>query len=247
MKLSVSSIKTYEQCPRKWYFTYVLRQPRKEWPHLELGKFVHDVLEKFHNRASDDPEEWPGLMAEICNSSVSEFNLSPEHRVLSQEMLATYLAVLKEHGMPNVMANEQDFYIHLEDDLVIRGYIDRIDRSDKGYIVQDYKAGKSAYLDEFQLLVYGLYLLEQDPNLEKYKGAYIMLKEGSKEIPYTFTRTDLDRVVQKIRNIAKEIRADKTWDPRPSFLCNYCDFEDICPATQREEEWSQKSSFQKDK
>lgn len=93
-----------------------------------------------------------------------------------------------------------------------------------------HNTGKSKYLDEFQLLVYGLFLREQNPQLERYKASYIVLGEGSKNIQYLFTRTDVDRVLEKIKKIATHIETDKTWEPKPSFLCKWCDFEDICPA-----------------
>lgn len=99
----------------------------------------------------------------------------------------------------------------------------------KGMILT-HNTGKSKYLDEFQLLVYGIYLLDAHPELEHFKGTYIVLSEN-KEIPYTFTRTDVERCKAEILDVAKQIREDKTWDPKPQFLCSYCDFEAICPAT----------------
>ena len=119
-----------------------------------------------------------------------------------------------------------------------------------GFVVT-HNTGKSKYLDEFQLLIYGKALLETEPNLEFFKGDYIMLGENCKHLPYTFSRTDIDRTVLKIKKIAEDIRADQTWEPKPSFLCGWCDFEDICPAVKprkrpsakSDASWSQTSSF----
>lgn len=247
LKLSASSIKTYEQCPRKWYYTYIERRPRKKWEHLDLGNFVHDALEEFHNEAPKKKrEEWPALMTAACEKFLTEYHLSVESQKKAKEMLATYLSILGEEGLPPVLANEQEFKLFIEDENIqIRGFIDRIDQDEDGFALRDYKTGKSAYLDEFQLLVYGLYLLDEYGDIERFKGSYIMLKEGSKHISYTFTKTDLDRCLNKIKQIARQIRAEKTWDPRPQFLCSYCDFEEVCPATEakRSQSWSQKSTL----
>ena len=246
LKLSVSSIKTYEQCPRKWFFSYKEKHPRREWAHLFLGTFVHEVLEDFHNSLLQNPDqEWAGLMTHIFKECLAKKNdkpepdgtfkpkhpLTKETKLKAHEMLVVYLKVLKRDGLPNVIANERDFSYEISPNLTIRGFIDRIDLDNEGnYIVQDYKSGRSKYLDEFQLLVYGLALLEEAPDLEKFKGSYIMLGEGSKKLQYVFSRTDIDRVVEKIKKVADKIQSDKTWEPKPAFLCKWCDFEAICPA-----------------
>jgi CRISPR/Cas system-associated exonuclease Cas4 (RecB family) len=249
LKLSASSIKTFEQCPRKYYYNYIERRPRKSWPHLDLGNFVHEVLEKFHIQAIDKPRgDWPGIMTKACEKALPSFHLIPDHQVRAQDMLGTYLAMIGENGMPPVLANEQAFKITWEEDnIMLRGYIDRIDKDESGYRILDYKSGKSKYLDEFQLLVYGLYLISTDDEVEKFKGTYLMLGEKSKEISYTFTKTDLERCANKIKHIAKQIRGEKTWEPKPQFLCSYCDFEEVCPATaeRRKAQWKQKSTYKR--
>lgn len=93
-----------------------------------------------------------------------------------------------------------------------------------------HNTGQSKYLDEFQLLVYGIPLMDNHPELERYRASYLALKEDMKEISYTFTRTDVERTKEKIREIAKKIREDITWAPKPQFLCKYCDFETVCDA-----------------
>ena len=236
LKLSASSIKTYEQCPRKWYFTYVTKEPKKDWPHLALGNFVHKVLELFHERVMNEgapTDLWGALLSETCKKVVGDFKLSKEHKVSSKDMLNKYLALIKAKP-PDVVSNEQNFSIQLTEDTLIRGFIDRIDRDvERGYDIVDYKTGKSKYLDEFQLLVYGLYLLETYPDLLHFRGTYIALVEGPKIITYTFTKTDIERCREDILLVADKIRNDRTWEPKPQFLCSYCDFESICPAVQQ--------------
>lgn len=100
----------------------------------------------------------------------------------------------------------------------------------EGMIVT-HNTGKSKYLDSFQLLVYGIPLIHQDPKLEWYKGSYLVLKENMKMLSYKFSRKDVESTINKIEDVARQIREDKTWEPRPQFLCNYCDFQSICDAS----------------
>lgn len=242
LKLSVSAIKTYEQCPRKYFYNYIERPDVEKvpWPHLQLGLFLHDVLEGFHNiLLKDDAIEWPDLMSVMCKRMVKKYNLTKEQKGMAKEMLKNYLGKLDKNGLPNVVANEEEFYFNIDDDVIIRGFIDRIDLEEKEdgkrYEVVDYKSGSSRYLDEFQLLVYGVYLLHKYPDLELFKGTYIVLSEECKSISYNFTNTDVNRVRDKIIRVANEIKTDQTWEPKPQFLCKYCDYNKICPASPHKE------------
>lgn len=112
-----------------------------------------------------------------------------------------------------------------------------VDADDSLYLcgegfIPTHNTGKSKYLDPFQLLVYGIPLIEENPHLESYQGSYLALKED-KVITYRFTKDDVEDVKDKIRQVANMIRTDKTWEPNPQFLCNYCDYEKICPASPR--------------
>jgi CRISPR/Cas system-associated exonuclease Cas4 (RecB family) len=112
----------------------------------------------------------------------------------------------------------------------------QVDAPDSLYLcgegmVPTHNTGKSKYLDEFQLLVYGIALMDKDPKLENYKGSYLVLKENMLWKSYDFSKTDVENVKEKIRKVAKQIRNDQTWEPRPQFLCSYCDFESICDAS----------------
>jgi len=250
LKLSTSSIKTYEKCPRNYYYRYILKPEieQKEWDHLALGNFVHDVLEFFHNVLKKHPDKnRPQLMGFCCKKKEGEkdrhgelkFKMSDEVRKVAKSIMKDYLALLDETGLPDVERNERSFNIHLEEDLIIRGFIDRQDNglialgsndSPDKKLILDYKSGKSKYLDDFQLLVYGIPLMDEDLELETYEAGYLMLKEKMKMITYTFSRQDVEKVKEKIRQAARSIREDTTWEPRPQFLCKYCDYVNICDA-----------------
>jgi CRISPR/Cas system-associated exonuclease Cas4 (RecB family) len=142
LKISASAIKTYTQCPRKYYFTYIQKLPKKKWPHIELGNFVHDVLESFHNTLRDTPtppEEWGSLLKDICRKTLSSHALTKEQRGTAKSMLDTYLAKLRSEGLPKVLFNEKEFTIELAGNIVLRGFIDRVDQTDSGVEIVDYK------------------------------------------------------------------------------------------------------------
>jgi len=62
---SPSSINCFKQCPRKYFYQYVLKYPTKENIHCIRGNIVHDALEKFFsfNTIQVDKEQFKTEMA----------------------------------------------------------------------------------------------------------------------------------------------------------------------------------------
>ena len=54
---SPSSILTYKQCPRKYYYQYIAKLPTKENIHVVRGKVTHEVLERFFEIPLDEMNE----------------------------------------------------------------------------------------------------------------------------------------------------------------------------------------------
>lgn len=232
LKVSVSSLDTYESCPRKYKFQQIDKLPRKTWEHLDVGNYVHEVLEHFHKQlnadASQQPEE---LLKQLAKNTWNKFStkISAEGMEKSKGLLKSYLAYVSSEGWPDVLATEDRFSIEINKDLVIRGVVDRIDRTPTGYRILDYKTGKSKNLDKFQLQVYGMHLKNLFPDIQEYDGVYLVLPEGPKEVSYTFTLGDIEEAKEDVIKTAESIATDKTWEPKPTFLCNYCDYYDACP------------------
>lgn len=142
LKVSVSSLDTYESCPRKYKFQQIDKLPRKTWEHLDVGNYVHEVLEHFHKQlnadASQQPEE---LLKQLAKNTWNKFSskISAEGMEKSKGLLKSYLAYVSSEGWPDVLATEDRFSIQINSDLLIRGVVDRIDRTPTGYRILDYK------------------------------------------------------------------------------------------------------------
>lgn len=236
LKLSVSSIGTYEKCPKKYWFSYIEKPPipKKEWSHLELGSCLHLALEKFHGYLIEQPlpsDQYPPLMKKCLENAVKEFNqeiLAPEADDM-QKIMQSYLNDIKKNGLPNVLWVEKPFNFELGDYL-IRGFMDRVDQVAPGvYNVVDYKTSKNpAYLTKFQLLVYAMILKHELPDLEKVTGNYILLKHDCKTKGWEFSLEDINQCMEDIKNFGDQIISDNLWEKKPSKLCDFCDYKDLC-------------------
>ncbi len=236
IKLSASSIGTYEKCPKKYHYHYIEKPdvPKQDWSHLEVGKCIHRVLELFHEdllKNIKTPAQYPILMKECFQKAVKEFDLKIIKDDLPniKQMLKDYMQVIDRDGLPKVINNELSFEFKIED-FTVRGFIDRIDDlGDNHYCVVDYKTNKNPkYLTNFQLLLYALALKEKFPKVKTISGKYILLKNESKTLDYTFKEQDFKDTYDKVVSIGKSIDMSKEWEKKPSILCNWCDYQSIC-------------------
>jgi putative RecB family exonuclease len=240
LKMSVSSIGTFEKCPKKYWYQYIEKPDieKPKWDHLEFGSYIHLVLEKFHKYLLEQylpSSEYHILMKKCMNESLKDFDAG----ILAKEIpmiratLQSYLDQLKKVGTPNVICVERPF-LQSVGDYIIRGFIDRIDRvSDGHYHVVDYKTSKDPrYLTPFQLYVYSLVIMQDFPDAQKITGSYMLLKHNCAYKTWEISERDIEDTKNKIVNfghlISSSIDGTLEWDKKPSKLCDFCDFKDLC-------------------
>lgn len=255
LKLSVSSMDTYEKCPKKYHYNYIEKPniQKQKWIHTEFGSCAHRILELFHLRHMKDPFEQKHaapIMKECFVEAVKEFDMDLLSQstwslngdvpgiVLLKDIMQRYLYKVKEEGMPNIVGVEVPYSFKHGEDVEVRGFIDRIDLVSPGhYEVVDYKTSKSSsYMTQRQLVVYAEAITRTYPDAKKLSGKYIMLKRNCEEIKWDFNKDDLNKLVKNIDKIANEIKTDAKWLKKPSALCNFCDFKSICQDTWAEGE-----------
>lgn len=236
IKLSASSVKTYEQCPRKYYYNYIDKQKKKSWPHFDLGNLCHKTLELFHEiymKEGLKHKTLAKLMGHCFEQARKDFPyMNVEMVQEAKDMLAAYLKKVKTVGMPDVRGVEQSFNVMLRDDVLVRGFLDRVDIMNDGrFHIVDYKTTKNEkYLDPFQLTIYGIWLKEEYPHVEEFKGSYVLLRKDSKPLSYEFNMEDVEKAKKELIAYAEKIGNENAWTPVPSKLCDWCDFKEICPA-----------------
>jgi DNA helicase-2/ATP-dependent DNA helicase PcrA len=113
---------------------------------------------------------------------------------------------------------------------VIKGTIDRVDKLADGTLeIVDYKTGKTKTKLDFdarrQLILYQLFL-EEFLKIKVSALSYYYLESGEK---YTFlpTAKEIDRLKLEVQEEIKEIKK-RQFIPKPSVMCDFCDFKTIC-------------------
>lgn len=126
--------------------------------------------------------------------------------------------------------------VELPSGLVMRGIIDRVDRAPNGALrVVDYKTGRAPGEGWegkalFQMRFYGVILWRLYGQIP---ARLQLLYLGSQErITLDPTEAELSATQSKVQALWDAIdRATRTgdWQPRPSALCKWCSFQQLCP------------------
>lgn len=237
LKLSVSKTKTFSSCKKKYEYNYILHYPKRTWDFHTLGKFIHLVLEEFHRsyiNGSTDPLNI--VMGRAYKIAMKEFGklMSEDSKKEAFAMIDGYLKKItnEQHTLKNVIAVEKSFSFPITEHIILNGMIDKIEIGQDGILdIGDYKTTKQIkYVqDDFlQLQTYAYVLMTEDPSIKQIRGAYIMVRHNFKRIEKIFSYDEAMEIKDQFISFANEIENEVNFDASPSFLCNYCDFNNVC-------------------
>jgi len=116
----------------------------------------------------------------------------------------------------------------LDRDVLISGKFDRIDSFENGDLeVIDYKTGKNQS-DHFQLYFYKL-LAEINFKKKVSSVSFYCLNNGKVE-KFNVSNVSNEKIKGRILKIIEKIKNTKKFLPKKNRMCNYCDFQEICPS-----------------
>jgi RecB family exonuclease len=237
---SPSSVNTFIKCPLSYWFTYA--QGWRPAPNAILlaGTLVHGVLEEL---LALDPDQRTIERARAIYTDHSAI-LEPElgdrvNRIELRERAGTALRNYFEVEVPadiDVVPDGLERKVSATIAGVdIAGTVDRIQFSDGGVRVLDYKTGgaKPQYAAAYwrQLLLYTQMLT--DEGVDVADVALMFLGDPARTLirpvpPAARTRTakDLATAAEQRAEYDEESR----WQARPSALCRFCPFRVACPS-----------------
>ena len=246
MRLSYSSINTYETCPLKYKFQHVdkIKEPKSK--EQVFGTIIHSVMRHIHT---------PGIVQPTLEEALNFFSqhwsddLYPDERE-KQAAFSQGVEIIRRYYDRNdpseatIVDLESRFALEIgnegDGEHVIAGIIDRIDvKPDGGFEIIDYKTAKKMPPQEkidsdLQLSIYLKAFLarypEEEKNLEKITVSLYFLRHGVK-LSSTRTREELDALDSQFLGVIRDIEAGK-FDPNLTPLCDYCGYQKLCPLWQ---------------
>ena len=246
--LSPSRTKDFKQCPLLFRLRSVDRMP--EPPSIEAlrGTLVHSVLEKlFDVPAVERTEQQAQDLLEPRWSAHLEKNPADAELFEDEKALDSWLGsarvlignYFKMENPQFLQPAAREIFVNatLPSGLHIRGIIDRVDQAPNGALrVIDYKTGKSPaprFQGEaiFQMRFYAAALVLSGRNLPA-RTQLIYLKDG-RTLTYDPVPADVDAIAMELDSAwsAIEERLDTgEFEAKTSPLCNWCHFQQYCPA-----------------
>lgn len=235
--ISYSQMETFNTCPLKYYYKYVLGVTGIPNPALNFGQVMHRTLRDFHRYDLFNKDKTIEGLLKSYESHFTELAQGYQSRKHKEEVYNNGQDLLKKYfykqsslfGKPVFL--EQKFKINVGSIFLI-GAIDRIDlHEDKSYEIIDYKTGESKDKEkkidkDEQLTIYALAAKEQlGINPEKLTLYFL-----ENEIRVTTKRSEeqIETQKQTINNTVSEIKQSK-FPAKVGMWCKWCEFNRICP------------------
>lgn len=249
---SYSRLVALDKCPRVYEYRYVLRK-REAFQSVEafMGQTVHETLawlytERDGTRAPTEREAQERFDADW------EARLSPRVRVvrdgdsldarrsLGRSMVARHHRERFVSDRSATLAVEQRLDVKLADGSAFRGIVDRIARTEDGALeVVDFKTtGRPPTHhgpgETLQLRAYGLAVLRHHDDVSRVRLRYEYLSDGGRfelaadEAEVGRTEVELR---ERIERVEEAVEAAE-FPARPSVLCRWCGYREVCDASE---------------
>lgn len=251
MRLSYSALDTYQNCSLKYKFQNIdkIKEPKSK--EAVFGTLVHATMKFIHTPSLLPPklEEALDYFSKNWNSDVFEDELEERNAFsMGVSMIQEYYKKNNPADF-NIVDLESRFAIEIEEKNpselksqvhgvkhIISGIIDRIDKTEDGYEIIDYKTTKKMPSqdkvdNDLQLSVYLNAFLSRYPKeierLDKITVSLYYLKHGVK-LSSTRTKDQLEKANGLFLEVIKSIE-EGHFEPNVTPLCDWCGYQKMCP------------------
>ena len=245
LRLSPSAVSEYENCPQQYKYRKIDKLPEPPSLDAERGTLVHTVLQDLFEipalgRSVESaidllPSRWKAQLEgkpELVDMVTNE----KEWLDRASGLIQTYFTL---ENPTTFEATHRE--MHLENDfdtnVYLHGYVDRLDIAPTGEVrIVDYKTGKApkpGWEEKalFQLRVYALLYWKNNGVLPRL--LQLVYLGNAQVIKSTPSLAELEATEKVLRRVAQDIFTSiekDYWPAKPSRLCDWCFFKNICPA-----------------
>jgi RecB family exonuclease len=240
--ISHSQIRTYNECPRKYFFIYVEEIPRPVNDKLFLGEMFHSAIEQyFQQRINGSPIEDDAVVA-IFGASFDEaaaareitWQASPRH---TRERGLAFLNYFLKHIAPAIrpLMVEKELCVELPGSGVrLKGILDLVEED---FCITDFKTTSSKWSPSKarsmpQMIIYQ-YLFERTfgPMQSSLKYEVLYAKDAGNVRHQTFRvvpESDaVDKLLAMIHFVAERID-EGAFPANETPFCRYCEYKGLC-------------------
>jgi putative RecB family exonuclease len=244
---SHSRIDTFDTCPKKYEFCYLLKVPRgPSGIEAFMGSRVHDALEWLYGevRACRVPgeEELVDRYSAVWETDwddgvrvTRENRTVADYRAIGEKALRDYHRRYEPFDQGITVGLEARITLGLDDDHELTGFIDRLVKvADGEWEIHDYKTSATLMTqqkadEDRQLALYELAVREMYPDAERVTLVWHYLA-FDQEVRSTRTAEQREALRARVLEDIRRIEAQSAFPATTSSLCAWCDYQPICPA-----------------
>ena len=215
LKHSYSSLKMFDQCPKKYYHLRIARDVQDKGSEASIyGERVH---KSFEDRLRD-------------GVALPDDLKKHESKCVAIEALGGTLTPEKE------LCLTKDFVAAgwWDEDVYLRSKLDVFVEKDDKAVILDWKTGKRKP-DFFQLELSAMQTFMQYPRVDDIRTGFVWLRDDIID-QRKFVREDtedmVDRFQEKVERV-DEANSLGVWQAKPGPLCEWCPAKDICEFAER--------------
>ncbi len=247
---SQSRLGSFDDCRLKYKYHYIDRL-ESDIDTIEAfrGSVVHKVLEELYKlvkAGTVKPLEWAvGLYDDTwkknyhANIKIVKKGVALDgYYQKGKEAVISYYECYKPFDQAKVVDTERMIRFTVRDgkeEHAFLGILDRLDWNDKTQIfeIHDYKTSSSLMTQEeadtdWQLGLYHIALKEKWPDIKEVKLVWHSLL-FNKEIISSRTEVQLETLQKEVIGEIKKIEECTEFSPHKSALCDWCEYQTICP------------------
>jgi putative RecB family exonuclease len=248
--LSPSRASDFKTCPQLFKFRAIDRLPEPATVYQARGTTAHLALQRLFDRPTAERtpealyelfrEAWTELRGEEYEGLFEDVAAERAWGLESLELLGNYFSIEDPQAF-DPLDRELDLLEDL-DGITIRGILDRMEEMPDGrLIITDYKTGKApperyALPAFFALKIYALLIRRRTGRTPDAVKLIYLNGPTVYEIPLTDAQLDaMDRQLRALWKAIERAMAEENFPTRVGRLCDWCAFQDICPAWQQDE------------
>lgn len=240
-RVSFSQMALFQQCGLKYFFSYIDNWREPPTAALAGGSITHDVVERLY-RLPNDERTLPKAI-EILREYGPKFLAQPEYQKFADDLKMKHSV---REAVENLFAVEnpkellvQPEHLEMELNVDINGvnFFGKVDRFTQDGVnrVTDYKTGKSPgkFVDGklAQPYLYALgYKTQHDIDVDEVELIFLNAKEVIRRPADWGLVTKAGEDLATMRSDSELSISNSAWDAKVSKLCDYCAFQEVCPA-----------------
>jgi len=255
---SHSKLCTFENCKYKYKLHYVdgIKPEFKATIETFMGSRVHETLEKLYKdlkfmkeNSLEDlikflNDQWEREWADNIIINKKEYT-KENYKKMAEKFITDYYNHHKPFNDITIIGLETEDKLKLSNGSSYHIRIDKFGYKDNIYYVCDYKTNSSMKDqdeadEDRQLAMYALWVNKKFKDAKKVVLKWHMLA-FDKDVVSERTPKELTQLEKETINLIKEIEKCRDYPTKVTGLCNYCEYQTMCPAFKHKVETEQKT------